>query len=151
MRSAALVVFVLLVAATPALGNDTAKKHAVETKISALQAKTAAHRQRETELRGEVAGYTNRIRALEARVGDVSLRLQTFESDLSLHQRRLNALNELFTLQSNRLSFLQEQYAAAARVLNRRLVDIYSRTSRRLSMSSWVRETCTTHSTRSRT
>ena len=125
MRSGALVVLVLLVAATPALGDDATKKHAVEAKISALQARTASHRRRESQLRSEVAGYTSRIRALEARVGDVSLRLQTLESDLSLHQRRLNALNELFTLQSDRLAFLQGQYAAAVQLLDRRLVDIY--------------------------
>jgi len=125
MRSGALVVLVLLLAATPALGDDATKKHAVEAKISALQARTASHRRRESQLRNEVAGYTSRIRALEARVGDVSLRLQTLESDLSLHQRRLNALNELFTLQSDRLAFLQGQYAAAVQLLDRRLVDIY--------------------------
>ena len=125
MRSGALVVLVLLVAATPALGDDATKKHAVEAKISALQARTASHRRRESQLRSEVAGYTSRIRALEARVGDVSLRLQTLESDLSLHQRRLNALNELFTLQSDRLAFLQGQYAAAVQLLDRRLVEIY--------------------------
>ncbi len=125
MRWGALAVLVLLVAATPALGDNATKKHAVDAKISSLQAQTAAHRRREAELRGEVAGYTSRIRALEARVGDVSLRLQTLESDLSLHQRRLNALNELFALQSDRLAFLQEQYAAAVQVLNRRLIDIY--------------------------
>jgi murein DD-endopeptidase MepM/ murein hydrolase activator NlpD len=125
MRSGALVVLVLLIAATPALGDDATKKHSVDAKISSLQARTAAHRQRETQLRGEVAGYTSRIRALEARVGDVSLHLQTLESDLSLHQRRLDALNELFTLQSNRLTFLQGQYAAAVQALDRRLIDIY--------------------------
>ncbi len=125
MRSGALVVLVLLVAATPALGDDATKKHAVEAKISGLQARTASHRRRESQLRSEVSGYTSRIRALEARVGDVSLRLQTLESDLSLHQHRLNALNELFALQSDRLAFLQAQFAAAVEVLDRRLVDIY--------------------------
>ena len=125
MRSAALVVLVLLAAATPALGDDATKKHAVDARISSLHARTAAHRRRETELRDEVAGYTTRIRALEARVGDVSLRLQTLESDLSLHQRRLDALNKLFKLQSDRLTFLKGQYAAAVQALNHRLVDIY--------------------------
>jgi murein DD-endopeptidase MepM/ murein hydrolase activator NlpD len=125
MRSAALVVLVLLAAATPALGDDATKKHAVDARISSLQARTAAHRRRETELRDEVAGYTTRIRAFEARVGDVSLRLQTLESDLSLHQRRLDALNKLFKLQSDRLTFLKGQYAAAVQALNHRLVDIY--------------------------
>jgi murein DD-endopeptidase MepM/ murein hydrolase activator NlpD len=125
MRSAALVVLVLLAAATPALGDDATKKHAFDARISSLQARTAAHRRRETELRDEVAGYTTRIRALEARVGDVSLRLQTLESDLSLHQHRLDALTELFKLQSDRLTFLEGQYAAAVQALNHRLVDIY--------------------------
>ena len=58
MRRGALVVFVLLVAVAPALGDDATKKHQVDARISSLQARAAAHHRRETALRGEVAGYT---------------------------------------------------------------------------------------------
>ena len=125
MRRLALALLVLLVAATPAFGDDVAKKHQVESKISSLQGKLAAQQQREHSLRGQVADYTSRIRTLESRVGDVSLRLQTMEADLGLHQHRLDALNALFALQTQRFVFLKQQYGASMQVLDQRLVDIY--------------------------
>ena len=125
MRRVAAAFVLLLAFATPALGDDAAKKHQVDTQISSLQARVASHRQREAELRGQVAGYTARIRELEGRVGDVSLRLETLQADLSLHQRRLDALSALFDFQSQRYAFLREQYARAQTALDGRLVDIY--------------------------
>jgi len=125
MRRLALALLVVLVVATPAFGDDVAKKHQVESQISSLQGKLAAQKQREHALRGQVADFTSRIRTLEGRVGDVSLRLRTMEADLALHQKRLDALNALFALQTTRFVFLKQQYAASIQVLNQRLVDIY--------------------------
>ena len=125
MRRLALALLALLVVATPAFGDDVAKKQQVDSKISSLQGKLAAQQAREHDLRGQVADYTSRIRVLESRVGDVSLRLQTLEADLALHQRRLDALNALFALQTKRFVFLKEQYALSIHVLNQRLVNIY--------------------------
>jgi murein DD-endopeptidase MepM/ murein hydrolase activator NlpD len=125
MRRLTLALVVLLVAATPALGDDVTKKHAVDAKVSTLQGRLAAHRRQEAKLRSQVDDYTSRIRALEGKVGDVSLRLQTLQEDLSLHQKRLDALNALFSLQSRRFSFLEGQYATSVETLDRRLVDIY--------------------------
>jgi murein DD-endopeptidase MepM/ murein hydrolase activator NlpD len=125
MRRLTLAVVVLLVLATPALGDDVTKKHQVDAKISSLQSRLAAHKRQEQALRNEVANYTSRIRTLESKVGDVSLRLQTLEADLALHQKRLDALNRLFKLQSDRFAFLEDQYAQSMETLRRRLVDIY--------------------------
>jgi murein DD-endopeptidase MepM/ murein hydrolase activator NlpD len=125
MRRLALALLVLLVVATPAFGDDVTKKHQVDSKISSLQDRLAAQKQKERSLRNEVNDYTMRIRTLEGKVGDVSLHLQTLEADLSLHQRRLNALNALFAIQNNRYGFLEEQYRESISTLNRRLVDIY--------------------------
>jgi murein DD-endopeptidase MepM/ murein hydrolase activator NlpD len=125
MRRLTLALVVLLIAATPALGDDVTKKHQIDTKVSSLQDRLAAHKQREQALRNQVADYTVRIRALEHRVGDVSLQLQTLEADLGLHQKRLDTLNALFKLQNKRYGFLTRQYAQSMRTLNRRLVDIY--------------------------
>ena len=125
MRRLTLALFVLLLVATPALGDDVTKKHQVDAKLSAVQARLAEHKRQEHALRAQVADYTSRIRTLEAKVGDVSLRLQTLEADLALHQKRLDALNALFALQTQRFVFLQHQYARSMQTLNRRLVDIY--------------------------
>jgi murein DD-endopeptidase MepM/ murein hydrolase activator NlpD len=125
MRRLALAFLVVLVAATPAFGDDAAKKQQIDSQISALQGKLAAQKRREQNLRNEVADFTARIRTLESRVGDVSLKLSTMEADLALHQRRLNALNELFRAQTAKFVFLKRQYAASIEVLNARLVDIY--------------------------
>jgi murein DD-endopeptidase MepM/ murein hydrolase activator NlpD len=125
MRRPALALLVLLLAATPALGDDVTKKHQVEAKLSTLQSRLAEHQRQAHALRAQVADYTARIRTLESKVGDVSLRLQTLETDLALHQKRLDALNALFALQSTRYSFLRGQYKQSVATLNRRLVDIY--------------------------
>jgi murein DD-endopeptidase MepM/ murein hydrolase activator NlpD len=125
MRRLALALLLLLLVATPALGDDVTKKHQVDTQISSLQGKLAAQKAREHTLRNLVDDYTSRIRTLEGRVGDVSLRLQTMEADLALHQRRLDALNALFALQTKKFVFLKEQYVVSMHVLNQRLIDIY--------------------------
>jgi murein DD-endopeptidase MepM/ murein hydrolase activator NlpD len=125
MRRLALAFLVVLVVATPAFGDDTTKKHQIDSQISSLQGKLAAQKQREQALRNEVADYTSRIRTLEGKVGDVSLKLSTMEADLALHQRRLNALNALFSVQTKKFVFLKEQYAESVKVLNTRIVDIY--------------------------
>jgi murein DD-endopeptidase MepM/ murein hydrolase activator NlpD len=125
MRRLAVALLLVLVAATPALGDDASKKHHIDSRIGALQGRISSHQKQEAALKGEVAGYTARIRALESRVGDVSLRLETLQADLDLHQKRLNALNALFTLQSQRFAFLREQFRKAETVLDQRLVAIY--------------------------
>ncbi len=125
MRRLTLALVLLLVIATPALGDDVTKKHQVDSKISTLQDRLDAQKQRERSLRGQVRDFTARIRSLEGQVGDVSLRLQTLEADLSLHQKRLGALNMLYAIQNERYGFLQRQYSVSISTLNRRLVDIY--------------------------
>jgi murein DD-endopeptidase MepM/ murein hydrolase activator NlpD len=125
VRRIALIFVLLLVAATPAFGDDVGKKHAIDTKITSLQGHLAAQKQQEQAIRDEVDRYTTRIRDLEGRVGDVSLRLKTLEQDLALHQKRLNALNALFHVQDTRYRTLQKEYAASVVTLNNRLVDIY--------------------------
>ncbi len=125
MRRLTLALVVLLLAATPALGDDVTKKHQIDARITSLQGRLSSHKQKEQALRSEVAGYTSQIRTLEAKVGGVSLRLESLEADLALHQKRLDALNALFRLQSKRFAFLEAQYAESMRTLNRRLVDIY--------------------------
>ena len=125
MRRLSLAFLVVLIVATPAFGDDTTKKHQIDSQISSLQGRLAAQKQREQSLRNEVAGYTSRIRALEGKVGDVSLKLSTMEADLALHQHRLNALNALFSVQTKKFMFLKQQFAASVQVLNARLVDIY--------------------------
>ena len=125
MRRVALALLLLLAVATPALGDDSGRKHQLDSQIATLQNKLTGQHKQEQALRSEVDGYTARIRALESRVGDVSLRLQTLEEDLSLHQKRLDALNELFHVQSDRLTTLRAEFRRSVGVLNKRLVDIY--------------------------
>ena len=67
MRRLALAFLVVLIVATPAFGDDTTKKHQIDSQISSLQGKLAAQKQREQSLKNEVAGYTSRIRATTSR------------------------------------------------------------------------------------
>jgi len=120
-----LVAVVALLVVAPAHGDDSTRKHQLDSRIGSLQDKLSSQKAREQSLRAEVDDYTGRIRALEARVGDVSLRLQTLDADLALHRDRLDALNALYGLQNDRLRFLRRQFAIASRRLDERLVDIY--------------------------
>ena len=47
MRRLTLALVVLLLLATPALGDDVTKKHQVDAKITSLQARLAAHKRQE--------------------------------------------------------------------------------------------------------
>jgi len=119
-------VLIGLALATTALADDiTAKKQAVDSKISDLSGALAAKQQQETGLRSEIDDITGRIRSLEGQVGDVSLHLQTLEEDLALHNARLAKLNALFRVQSQRLKLLKRQYRLSVDRLNQRLVAIY--------------------------
>ena len=71
MRRVALAFLVVLVVATPAFGDDVAKKQQIDSQISSLQGKLAAQKREEHRLRNEVADFTSRIRTLEGKVGDV--------------------------------------------------------------------------------
>jgi murein DD-endopeptidase MepM/ murein hydrolase activator NlpD len=114
-----------LLVATPAAADLGDRKQSVDTKISQLQGRIAAARQREAALGAEIASVTTKIRALEAQVGDVSTRLAVLEDDLALHQRRLDKITALFDLQTKQLHFLQRQYAEARKRLDYRIVQIY--------------------------
>jgi murein DD-endopeptidase MepM/ murein hydrolase activator NlpD len=125
MRRVVLALLLLFAVATPALGDDSGRKHQIDSQIATLQNKLTGQHTQEQALRGEVDDYTARIRALESRVGDVSLKLDTLEQDLGLHQKRLDALNALFHVQSARLTTLHAEFRRSVNVLNKRLVDIY--------------------------
>jgi len=121
-----LLLLLGLVFATPALGEGLGdRKHAVDKRIGALQARIAAVGAKEDALAGEISTVTERIRALEGRVGGVATRLGVLERDLALYRERLARLTELFRLQTDRYRFLERQHALAVKRLNSRLVRIY--------------------------
>jgi murein DD-endopeptidase MepM/ murein hydrolase activator NlpD len=111
--------------ATPALGDDIAKKHQIDSKIASLQGQLSSTRASEAQLQNKIAGLSNRIGSLETQVGGVLRQLATLQQDLSLRRRRLNDLTQLWQLQTRRLNVLKKQYAQAVGILNRRLVAIY--------------------------
>jgi murein DD-endopeptidase MepM/ murein hydrolase activator NlpD len=117
-RTLAVVLVAVLAFAAPAAGDNSGK-------ISELQARIAAARQKEARLTAQISDITAEIRALESRVGDVSQRLSVLERDLALHQRRLDHLNELFEFETERLDFLRQQYETALHELNLRMIELY--------------------------
>src|SRR3954453_16029425 len=105
-------------AATPALGDDIAKKHAVDQQIQANQAKLAATRASEQRLRNHIADLDNRIGGLEPQVGSVSQQLAALQQDLAYRRQRLTDLTALYRLETVRLNQLKAQYKRAVGVLN---------------------------------
>jgi murein DD-endopeptidase MepM/ murein hydrolase activator NlpD len=112
-------------AATPALGDDIAKKQAVDQQIQSNQAKLAATRANEDRLRNQIAVLDNRIGGLETQVGTVSDQLARLQQDLAYRRQRLADLTALYKLETRRLNQLKAQYKRAVGILNRRLVAIY--------------------------
>jgi len=125
MRRIAVCVLAFCALATPALGDDIAKKHQLDANIASLQGQLASTRKNESVLQNRIASLSDRIGSLEIQVGDVSLRLASLQQDLALRQRRLMDLNQLYRLQTGRLNSLKAQYTLALNRLNRRLVAIY--------------------------
>jgi murein DD-endopeptidase MepM/ murein hydrolase activator NlpD len=125
MRRIAVCLLTFCALATPALGDDIAKKHQIDSNIASLQGKLSSTRQSEAQLRDRIAGLSNRIGSLQTQVGSVLQQLEKLQQDLSLRRRRLAALTQLYALQTRRLNQLKRQYSRAVGILNRRLVAIY--------------------------
>jgi murein DD-endopeptidase MepM/ murein hydrolase activator NlpD len=115
----------LLAVATPALGDDIAKKAAVDAHISDLQGALDANQRSEAAIRDRIATLDDRIGSIESQVGAVSLHLAALQRDLMYRRQRLAELNKLFKLETQRLFDLKAQYGRAVKRLNSRLVAIY--------------------------
>jgi murein DD-endopeptidase MepM/ murein hydrolase activator NlpD len=124
-RRAVVALLFLLALATPALGDDIAKKAAVDAHIANLQGSLDANREDEAAIRDRIAALDNRIGDLESQVGTVSLHLAALQRDLMYRRQRLTELNRLFKLETQRLADLKLQYSRAVKRLNNRLVAIY--------------------------
>jgi len=125
MRRVALCLVALLVVAAPAGADIVDRKQSVDSRISSLQERVAAAKEKEDALAQEIEEVSGRIRGLEQQVGDVSSRLVPLQHELELRELKLNRLNSLFQVQSDRLSFLRAEYRIAIGRLSRRLVAAY--------------------------
>jgi murein DD-endopeptidase MepM/ murein hydrolase activator NlpD len=124
-RRVLLLLFLTLLIAAPAAGDNVTRKQAVDSRISGLQDKIAAARAKEQRLAAEIADVTDRIRTLESEVGDVSNDLELLEQDLALQRERLARITELWRLQTEKLGFLRAQHEQAIDRLSDRIVAIY--------------------------
>ena len=124
-RRALLLIFLALLTAAPAAGDNITKKRSVDSRISGLQDKLATARAKEQRLSSEIADVTQRIRTLESEVGTVSSDLERLEQDLALQRERLTKITELWRLQTAKLGFLRRQHEQAIDRLSERLVAIY--------------------------
>jgi murein DD-endopeptidase MepM/ murein hydrolase activator NlpD len=135
-----LLAGLVLLASPVASGQESAsdRKRMVDGRISALEQKIQAAREREGVLSSEIEVVSGKIDELQNDVDAASARLDELETVLALHQRKLDRLNELYELQTRKLVFLQRQHREAVARLSKRLVEIY--TSERTSSLSVVLE-----------
>ncbi len=133
-----LLAGLVLLASPVASGQESAsdQKQMVDGRISSLQEKIQAAREREGVLSSEIEVVSEKIDALQNDVDAASSRLNELETVLALHQRKLDRLNALYELQTRKLVFLQHQHKEAVARLSKRLVEIY--TSERTSSISVV-------------
>ena len=113
------------VCATPASGDVSTRKQAVDARLARVQAKIAWAQQREQTLAGQIADVNGQIRGLAQQVGVVSDELAPLERDLELHREKLDRLTELFKVQTARFHFYRGEYQALIDRLGNRLVDLY--------------------------
>jgi murein DD-endopeptidase MepM/ murein hydrolase activator NlpD len=116
---------VVLAAAAPAFADIVDKKQSIDSRISRLQERVQAAKEREAQLHSEIDSVSGEIRGLEQRVGVISQQLAPLERELELREQKLNRLNALFQVQTERLQFLRAQYATALTRMNRRMVAVY--------------------------
>jgi murein DD-endopeptidase MepM/ murein hydrolase activator NlpD len=124
-RRVLLLLFLALLTAAPAAGDNVTRKRSVDSQISGLQDKIAAARAKEQRLSAEIADVSSRIRTLESQVGDVSTDLALLEQDLALQREKLARITELWQLQTEKLGFLRRQHEQAIDRLSDRLIAIY--------------------------
>jgi murein DD-endopeptidase MepM/ murein hydrolase activator NlpD len=124
-RRVLLLLFLALLSAAPAAGDNVTRKRSVDSQISGLQDKIAAARAKEQRLSAEIADVSSRIRTLESQVGDVSTDLALLEQDLALQREKLARITELWQLQTEKLGFLRRQHEQAIDRLSDRLIAIY--------------------------
>ena len=113
------------VCATPASGDVSTRKQAVDARLAHVQAKIDWAQQRERTLAGQIAEVNGQIRGLAQQVGVVSNELGPLERDLELHKEKLDRLTELFKVQTDRFHFYRGEYKALIDRLGNRLVDLY--------------------------
>jgi murein DD-endopeptidase MepM/ murein hydrolase activator NlpD len=124
-RRVLLLLFLALLTAAPAAGDNVTRKRSVDSQISGLQDKIAAARAKEQRLSSEIADVSARIRTLESQVGNVSTDLALLEQDLALQREKLERITELWRLQTEKLGFLRSQHEQAIDRLSDRIVAIY--------------------------
>jgi murein DD-endopeptidase MepM/ murein hydrolase activator NlpD len=124
-RRVLLLLFLALLTAAPAAGDNVTRKRSVDSQISGLQDKIAAARAKEQRLSSEIADVSARIRTLESQVGDVTSDLALLEQDLALQREKLARITELWRLQTEKLGFLRGQHEQAIDRLSDRIVAIY--------------------------
>ncbi|MEP7335132.1 MAG: peptidoglycan DD-metalloendopeptidase family protein [Actinomycetota bacterium] len=124
-RRVLLLLFLALLTAAPAAGDNITRKRSVDSQISGLQGKIAAARAKEQRLASQIADVSQRIRTLESEVGNVSTDLALLEQDLALQREKLARITELWRLQTEKLGFLRSQHEQAIDRLSDRLVAIY--------------------------
>src|SRR5262249_50881492 len=95
-RRIAVAFLFLFAVATPALGDDIAKKAAVDAHISNLQGALDANRKSEAAIRDQIAALDDRIGSIESQVGTVSLHLAGLQRDLMYRRERLAKANKPF-------------------------------------------------------
>jgi murein DD-endopeptidase MepM/ murein hydrolase activator NlpD len=125
LRLLPLLAAVVAVCATPASGDVSTRKQAVDARLARVQAKIDWAQQREQTLADQIAEVNGQIRGLAQQVGVVSNELGPLERDLELHKEKLDRLTELFKVQTDRFHFYRGEYQALVDRLGNRLVDLY--------------------------
>ena len=127
IRLLAAVVGALVVLGVPsALGQSLSdRKYEVDRNISGLREDIEAAKAQEGVLSTEIEAASTRIDSLTGDIDSLEGQIAVLEQELAEHRARLAELEDLFERQTADLEHLRRQYAAAQRILEERLVELY--------------------------
>jgi septal ring factor EnvC (AmiA/AmiB activator) len=110
-----------------ALGQDSLydKKNQLDSRITSVRNQIEAAKGKEGVLASEIEAADSDIESLESRIGTLSGRLEALEAELARHRDRLARLEERYREQTRTLERLVREHAAAQRLLEERLVELY--------------------------
>ncbi|MGH3030210.1 MAG: murein hydrolase activator EnvC family protein [Gaiellaceae bacterium] len=127
IRLLAAVIGAALVLGVPsALAQSLSDEQAeVDRSISGLREDIEAAKAKEGVLSTDIEAASTRISALTGDIDGLAEQIAVLEQELAEHRARLAELEDLFERQTADLEHLKRQYAAAQRILEERLVELY--------------------------
>ncbi len=124
-RALAAVLLGVLLFTAPAVGDPGDEKARVDQQLGEVRGSIAESGRQAGVLTSELAALSSQVHEAESRIAAEESELAVLEAELASRRATLAALGRRIEEQTARLTVLAEQHAAAVRILERRVREIY--------------------------